>query len=92
MVRLLKSVRDLISKARGTDGFDIFESAIEGEFHGWSGDTRFALSNGQVWRQSSMGCARCHAHSPRVFIYRSGPAIKMHVEGVENTICVERIK
>ncbi len=92
MVRLLKTFREFLFRSKNDDDFDIFESEIDGEFHGWSGDTRFPLVNGQIWRQSSFGHAYCYAHSPRVFIYRSGPAIKMHVEGVENTICVEREK
>ncbi len=92
MVRLIKTVREMFFKTRGADSFDIFESEIDGEFHGWSGNTRFALVNGQVWQQSSTGHARHHAHSPRVMIYRSGPAIKMHVDGIDHTICVERIK
>jgi len=92
MVRLLRTFCELFLKSKDDESFDIFESEIAGEFHGWSGDTRFALVNGQIWRQSSIGQARHYAHSPRVFIYRSGPAIKMHVEGVEKTICVERVK
>ncbi len=92
MVKLIRNVRDLLFKSRTAENFDIFQSQIVGEFNGWSGDTRFALANGQIWRQSSNGLAHHHAHSPRVFIYRSGQRIKMHVEGVDNTIYVERIK
>lgn len=92
MEMLLKTFRALLFGSRDDESFDIFESEIEGEFHGWSGNTRFQLVNGQIWRQSSTGHTRCYAHSPKVLIYRSGPAIKMHVEGVDPTIFVERIK
>ena len=92
MMRLISATLDLLFKPRGADRFDIFESKIDGEFHGWSGNTRFALINGQIWQQSSNGLTRYHAISPRVLIYRSGPAIKMQVKGVPQTIFVKRIK
>ena len=92
MARLLETFRDLIFRSRDNESFDIFESEIAGDFYGWSGNTHFPLVNGQIWRQSSVGHTSCYAQSPRVFIYRSGPAIKMHVEGVATTIFVERVK
>jgi hypothetical protein len=92
MVRLINAALDLLFKSKSNDSFDIFESKIDGEFRGWSGNTRFALVNGQVWQQSSYDFTRHHAHSPKVLIYRSGPAIKMHVEGVDHTIFVTRIR
>lgn len=92
MMRLISATLDLLFRPRGADRFDIFESKIDGEFRGWSGKTRFALVNGQVWQQSSYDFTRHYAHSPKVLIYRSGPAIKMHVEGVDHTIFVERIR
>lgn len=92
MTGLIKAMVDLLFESKITDSFDIFESKIDGEFLGWSGNTRFALVNGQVWQQSSYDLTCHHAHSPRVLIYRSGPAIKMHVEGVDHTIFVTRIR
>jgi len=92
MKRLINSLLDLLLKSRLTDSFDIFESKIDGEFRGWSGNTLFALVNGQIWQQSSDDLTYHHANSPRVLIYRSGPAIKMHVEGVDRTIFVKRIR
>jgi len=92
MGRWMKRAFNLLLKSAGPDSFDIFESEIEGEFHGWSGNTLFALANGQIWQQSSNGLARHYAYSPKVVIYRSGPAIKMHVKGVEHTICIKRIR
>ena len=91
MGRWIKRAYNLLFAA-DSDSFDIFESEIDGEFHGWSGNTLFALANGQIWQQSSNGLAHHHAYSPKVVIYRSGPAIKMHVRGVDHTICVRRIK
>jgi hypothetical protein len=89
---LVRTVFDLLFKSKAADSFDIFESKIDGEFRGWSGDTLFALVNGQIWQQSSYDLTRHFAYSPRVLIYRSGPSIKMHVEGVDRTIFVKRIR
>jgi hypothetical protein len=92
MVRLIKMVFDLLFNSNASESFDIFESKIEGEFHGWSGNTLFALANGQIWQQSSYALTRHFAHSPKVVIYRSGTAVKMKVEGVDHTIVIKRIK
>ena len=92
MAGLIRTVFDLLFKSKAADSFDIFESKIDGEFRGWSGNTLFALVNGQIWQQSSDDLTRHRAHSPRVLIYRSGPAIKMHVEGVDHTIFVKRVR
>ena len=88
----MKRLLDLLFNSKITESFDIFESKIDGEFRGWSGNTLFALVNGQVWQQSSYDLTRHFANSPKVLIYRSGPAIKMHVEGVDHTIFVKRIR
>ncbi len=92
MARLMRTVFDFLFKARAPDNFDIFETKIDGEFHGWSGKTLFALANGQVWQQSSYALTRHYAYSPRVVLYRSGCGIKMKVDGVDHTISVKRIK
>ncbi len=92
MVRFARMVFDLFSRANAADNFDIFETKIDGEFHGWSGNTLFALANGQIWQQSSHALVRHYSYAPKVLIYRSGSSIKMKVEGVENTISVKRIR
>jgi hypothetical protein len=92
MVRLIKMVFDWLFKSNAADSFDIFESKIDGEFHGWSGNTLFALANGQIWQQASYALTHHYAYSPNVVIYRSGTAIKMKVDGVDQTISIKRIK
>ena len=51
---------------------DIVESHIQGEFEGWSGDTIFALDNGQLWQQSSYAYMYHYAYRPKVTIIKSG--------------------
>ena len=92
MVSLMRMLSDLLFGSKGPDSFDFFESEIDGDFHGWSGKTLFALANGQIWQQASQGLTRHYANSPKVVIYRSGTSVKMHVEGVRDTIAIKRIK
>ena len=33
----------------------VIESQIDGEFHGWDGETIFKLTNGQIWQQAEYG-------------------------------------
>ncbi len=88
----IKMVLDSLLKPNLSENFDIFETRIDGDFHGWSGNTLFALANGQVWQQCSNALVHHYARSPKVVIYRSGPSIKMKVEGIDHTILVKRIK
>ncbi len=92
MLRPVRILCDLLHKSNTDDSFDIFETRIDGEFHGWWGNTLFALANGQIWQQRSYALLRHFAHSPSVVIYRSGSSIKMKVEGIDQPISVTRIK
>jgi hypothetical protein len=71
---------------------NLIESYIEGEFTGWSGETIFKLSNGQIWQQSSYAYIYHYAYRPRVLIYRSSGGYKMKVNGVSQTLYVKRLK
>lgn len=71
---------------------DVIESYIDGTFEGWTGDTVFALKNGQIWKQVSFSYVYHWAFMPKVLIYKSGSVYKMQVEGVDQTITVERLK
>jgi hypothetical protein len=85
-------VSELFHRSDSRDSFDIFETRIDGEFHGWWGNTLFAFVNGQIWQQCSYDLLRHYAHSPSVVIYRSGASVKMKVEGIDQAISVTRIK
>ena len=68
------------------------ESTIDGEFEGWTGETIFKLQNGQIWQQSEYDYTYEYDYSPEVTIYKSAGCWKMQVKGVEDTICVKRLK
>jgi len=68
------------------------ESQIEGTFEGWSGETVFKLTNGQIWQQSSYSYTYHYAYRPEVLIYSAGGGCKMKVDGVSDSISVKRLK
>lgn len=70
----------------------VIESKIDGTFEGWTGDTIFKLSNGQIWQQASYAYTYHYAYSPKVTIYKDGSVYKMMVDGVDSKISVTRIK
>lgn len=72
----------------------VIESAIDGEFSGWSGGrTVFKLKNGQVWRQVDSGTVYYKADSPSVRIEpKSLGSWKMYVDGLGRGVKVKRIK
>lgn len=71
----------------------VIETSIDGTFEGWTGDTIFKLSNGQIWQQSEYAYTYLYAFMPKVLIYKdSYGAYKMKVDGVDRAIGVKRIK
>jgi len=67
-------------------------SCIDGQFDGWRGGTTFALCNGQVWQQTDYRISYSYRYRPRVLIYESPfGGYRMKVEGVDDTIGVQRV-
>ena len=54
---------------------------INGEFHGWDGETVYELQDGHIIKQSLYHYHYHYAYSPKVIIYQDGPGFyKIHVE------------
>jgi hypothetical protein len=70
----------------------VIRSTIRGEFTGWSGDTIFALDNGQLWQQAAYSYHYHYAYRPRVTIVQTGAGYIMQVEGVSETLRVRRLR
>lgn len=68
------------------------ESQIDGTFEGWSGDTVFKLTNGQLWQQSSYAYTYHYAYRPKVVIFSGDGGCKMKVDGVSDTVSVRRLR
>ena len=70
----------------------VIETRVDGTFDGWTGDTIFKLTNGQIWMQSSYDYTYKYACQPEVMIFPSSGRCKMKVEDVNDTIEVTRLK
>ncbi|OFA05219.1 hypothetical protein JAB9_08950 [Janthinobacterium sp. HH107] len=70
----------------------MIESRIDGEFSGWEGETVVNLVNGQIWKQSEYFYHYHYSFRPKVTISKENGAYKMVVEGIPNSIRVERQK
>ena len=64
-------------------------SHIDGVFHGWTGNTRFKLTNGQTWIQAGPGYYRTTMKSPKVIIKKLLIGYILEVKGKE--VFVRRI-
>lgn len=71
---------------------DYVESYIVNDFNGWDGDTIFELKNGQKWKQSEYAYTYHYAYRPKAIIYNSGFGYKIKVDGLTETISVNRIR
>lgn len=76
----------------GSSCTSAIESQIDGTFEGWSGETIFKLTNGQIWQQSSYAYMYHYAYRPNVTIFPSGGGCKMKVEGLSDSIPVKRLR
>jgi hypothetical protein len=87
------AVHNAIENQAGGGGCSgAIESQIDGTFEGWSGETVFKLTNGQIWQQSSYAYTYHYAYRPKVLIYSGSDGCKMKVDGVSDSISVKRLK
>jgi hypothetical protein len=69
----------------------VYEGNIAGDFEGWDTDAVFELDGGQIWRQTSYQYSYSYAYRPRAIIFANGSGYRMIVEGMQETIDVERL-
>lgn len=71
-----------------------FQSRIIGEFSGWSGNTRFELENGMVWKQDERDRLRIQPVENPVVTITPGAfgAWRLSIEGYNKSVRVERIE
>jgi len=72
--------------------YSTVESRIDGEFNGWTGDTLFKLTNGQIWQQAEYNYKYVYKYSPKVKIVNTSSGWIMTVEGVDKSIKVKRLQ
>jgi len=70
----------------------IVETQVDGTFTGWSGDTVWKMTNGQIWQQAAYAYLYHYAYRPNVLIYRSSGGWKMKVEDEGEEVSVKRVK
>src|SRR6266446_612753 len=92
----LSSFGSRIATATGANATEsgtpqVIESEIDGEFHGWSGETIFKLTNGQIWQQAEYDYDYEYDYRPEVVIFKTAGGYKLRVEGVADTLYVKPI-
>jgi hypothetical protein len=81
-----------ITRAGSASAGQVIESRIDGTFNGWSGETIFKLTNGQIWQQSSYAYTYSYKYRPEVLIYPVAGGYELQVEGVDGRIKVTRLR
>jgi hypothetical protein len=67
-------------------------SHIAGEFHGWTGETQFHLTNGQVWIQAGPGYYETNMKDPKVVIKKLLIGYILQINGNGKEVFVRRIR
>lgn len=65
---------------------NVIESRINGEFKGWSGNTKVELANGQVWEQVAYKYEYKYSYSPEVLICNVYGSYVCYVAGTSATV------
>jgi hypothetical protein len=80
------------SRAVG-ESLDSISAYVVGGFRGWSGNTRFELSNGQVWEQAASGRFDYGAADRAVTIRRGAfGSFMLSPEGLNRNVRVRRVR
>lgn len=74
-----------------SQGNEVIESQIDGDFEGFEGETIIKLMNGQVWQQSEYYYHYYYHFMPKVIIYKSGSSYKIKVEGIDKSVGVVKL-
>lgn len=90
--RWISSFAVSLVSAGGPASGEVIESEIDGAFEGWSGETIFKLTNGQIWQQAEYDYEYEYEYRPKVTIYRSGGQYRLKVEGMSQSVPVKRLK
>lgn len=70
----------------------VIETQIDGTFTGWTGETVWKMTNGQIWQQAAYAYHYHYAYRPKVLIYRSNGGWKMKVDGEDDEVSVKLIR
>ena len=68
------------------------ESSIDGDFTGWDDGKIYRLMNGEIWEQVGPDYDYEYDYDPDVVIYSTAEGCTMKVDGVDETVVVQRIK
>jgi len=75
------------------ESLDSISAYVVGGFHGWSGNTQFELSNGQVWEQAAPGRFDYGAADRAVSIRRGAlGSFMLSPEGLNRKVRVRRVR
>ena len=70
---------------------DFIESRIDDDFEGYDYGNIYKLRNGQIWEQTSYRYKYKYKYAPSVTIYKRGGRYQMLVDGLEESVTVERL-
>ena len=69
----------------------ILEDHINGSFDGFEGNRIYQLTNGQTWVQIDTKCQPQYHYMPKVSISEDEGSFFMEVEGLNDSVRVQRI-
>jgi len=70
----------------------LIESKIDNDFEGYDFGNIYKLRNGQIWQQTGARYRYRYKYAPDVIIFRRGGSYQMQVEGMDDSVTVERLK
>jgi len=83
---------DAVGKSDAEVTPSLIESKIDDEFEGYDYGNVYKLRNGQIWQQTGSRYRYRYKYAPDVIIFRRDGSYHMQVEGMDDSVAVERLK
>jgi len=71
---------------------EVLSGVIVSDFNGFDGDSIFEFENGEIWKQAEYNYDYHYAYRPEAIIISGPNGTVLHVEGMSETVSVERIR
>ena len=75
-----------------SNGGSIIEENIEGSFEGYKYEQLYKLTNGEIWQQTDSEYDYEYIYNPKVIIFSKNGKYMLKVQGMNQSVSVERLK
>lgn len=91
-ITIIAADSSLTHSSEDAETSDFIESRIDGDFEGYDFGNIYKLVNGQIWEQTGARYRYRYRYAPEVIIFKRNGSYQMQVDGIDDSVSVERLK